>query len=151
MAEGERKTLTASRKGAATAKAVKASAAKTAAALRTWTPDRAEVIWIHHSPATGREIPDLHPMLVSSTSAFNERTGLVIGFPMTHSDAHADNPFAIPIKGPKGVAYILANQPKSFDWRAREGKQHPWGGGHNDVLDAALEILGQICGIEPKR
>lgn len=90
-------------------------------------------------------------MLASSTGAFNGRTGLVIGFPMTHAEAHADNPFAIPIKGPKGVAYILANQPKSFDWRAGEGGQHLWSGGHNEVLDAALEILGQICGIEAKR
>lgn len=151
MNKGGRKTLTVPGKSAAAAKAVKAPVAKAEAALRTWTPDRAEVIWIHHSPATGKEIPDLHPMLVSSTSAFNDKTGLVIGFPMTHAEAHADNPFAIPIKGPKGVGYILANQPKSFDWRAREGKRHPWGGGHNEVLDAALEILGQICGMEGKR
>lgn len=87
-------------------------------------------------------------MLVASTRAFNERTGIVIGFPMTHADFHADNPFAIEIDGPKGRAYVLANQPKSFDWRARGAKKHPWGGGHSDRLDEALVILGQICGFK---
>lgn len=152
MGEGRKKTLSVPRKGVAAAKAVTAAAEKPATAmLKAWTPERAEVIWIQHSPATGKEIPDLHPMLVSSTSAFNERTGLVIGFPMTHAEAHADNPFAIAIEGPKGIAYILANQPKSFDWRVRQAKRHPWGGGHHDELHEALAILGQICGIGAKR
>jgi mRNA interferase MazF len=118
-------------------------------AVRTnWAPDRGEVIWIQHTPAAGKEIPDQHPMLVASTRAFNERTGLVIGFPMTHSESHTDNPFAIPIQGPKGVAYILANQPRSFDWHARDAKKHAWGGGHAERLDEALDIVAQICGIK---
>jgi mRNA interferase MazF len=111
-----------------------------------WVPERGEVIFIQHSPATGAEIPDLPPMLVSSTRAFNERTGLVIGFPMTHSQAHQDNPFALPFQGPKGQAYVLAHQPKSFDWRARNAKPHPWGPGHVQLLTNALQILSDICG-----
>jgi mRNA interferase MazF len=111
-----------------------------------WAPERGEVIFIQHSPATGAEIPDLPPMLVSSTRAFNERTGLVIGFPMTHSQAHQDNPFALPFQGPKGQAYVLAHQPKSFDWRARNAKPHPWGPGHVQLLTNALQILSDICG-----
>ena len=87
-------------------------------------------------------------MLVASTRAFNEKTDLVIGFPMTHAEFHADNPFAIAVKGPKGTAYILANQPKSFDWRARDARKHPWGGGHDEQLEEALEILAQICGMK---
>lgn len=59
---------------------------------------------------------------------------------------HADNPFAIPIQGPKGTAFILANQPNSFDWLARGAKKHPWGGGHHDRLAEAVAILAQICG-----
>jgi len=115
-----------------------------------WTPDRAEVIWIQHSPAVGNEIPELHPMLVVSTRAFNEKTGLVIGFPMTHSESHQDNPFAIPIQGPKGKGYILGHQPKSFDWRVRGAKPHPFGTGYQAHLEEALAVLGQICGTERK-
>lgn len=104
------------------------------------------MIWIEHSPAHGEEIHSRHPMLVMSTRIFNERTGLVIGFPMTHAERHGDNPFAIPIQGPKGVAYILAHQPKSFDWRARDAAPHPWGGPHLEQLKAAMAILQQIVG-----
>jgi len=111
-----------------------------------WVPDRAEVIFIQHSPAVGNEIPELHPMLVASTRHFNERIGLVIGFPMTHSTAHQSNPFALPIQGPKGQAYVLAHQPKSFDWRIRGARPHPWGSGHDKLLAEALALLGDIVG-----
>jgi mRNA interferase MazF len=60
------------------------------------------VIFINHSPAKGQEIPDQHPMLVLSPRSFNEKTGIVIGFPMTHSELHKDNPFALPFEGPQG-------------------------------------------------
>lgn len=113
-----------------------------------WAPDRAEIIYIEHSPHAGKEMPGLHPMLVCSTRAFNERSGVVIGFPMTHAEFNADNPFALAVQGPKGeVGYVLAFQPKSFDWRARNAKPHPWGGAHNKVLMAALRKLDAICGV----
>ena len=89
-----------------------------------WVPERAEIIFIQHNPQVGKEMPDDHPMLVLSTKAFAERTGLVVGFPMTHSEQHADNPFAIAAHGTKGeVGYVLIHQPKSFDWRARLGRR----------------------------
>ena len=87
-------------------------------------------------------------MLVTSTRAFNERTGIVIGFPMTHAAFNADNPFAVAVQGPKGeVGYVLAFQPKSFDWRERSARPHPWGAGHVNVLAAALAKLDAICGV----
>ena len=68
-----------------------------------WVPERAEIIFIQYNPAVGKEMPDDHPMLVMSTKPFAERTSLVVGFPMTHSARHADNPFAIAAPGAKGV------------------------------------------------
>ena len=50
-----------------------------------WVPERGEIIFIEHSPHVGKEMPGLHPMLVCSTAAFAGRTGVVIGFPMTHA------------------------------------------------------------------
>lgn len=113
-----------------------------------WVPERGEIIFIEHSPHVGKEMPGLHPMLVSSTQAFAERTSIVIGFPMTHAGFNADNPFAIAVKGPRNeVGYVLAFQPKSFDWRVRNARPHPWGGGHDKVLAAVLEKLDAICGV----
>ena len=67
-----------------------------------WVPERAEIIFIQYSPHVGEEMPNDHPMLVVSTKAFAERTGIVMGFPMTHSESHANNPFAITAPGAKG-------------------------------------------------
>jgi mRNA interferase MazF len=113
-----------------------------------WIPDRSEIIYIQHSPHAGDEMPGVHPLLVVSTRQFNEKTGIVIGFPMTHAVRHQSNPFAIPVNGPKGeVGYIVTNQPKSFDWKARNASPHTWGGGHTDALTQALEVFDKICGI----
>lgn len=113
-----------------------------------WVPERGEIIYVNHSPRVGKEMPGVHPLLVASPQAFNERTGIVIGFPMTHAALNADNPFAVAVQGPKSeVGYVLGLQPKSFDWEERGATKHPWGGGHGKVLDAALEKLDAICGI----
>ena len=97
-------------------------------ATAVWVPDRRDVIWIQFNPQAGKtEMKDEHPMLVLSTSAFNSRTGLVIGLPMTHSESNATNPFAVKHMGAKNeTAYILTHQPKSFDWAARGACPHPW-------------------------
>jgi mRNA interferase MazF len=119
-----------------------------ARATDLWVPERAEIIYIEHSPHVGKEMPGLHPMLVCSTRAFNDRAGVVIGFPMTHAAFNADNPFSVAVHGPKNeVGYVLAFQPKSFDWRARHARPHPWGAGHGTVLKAALKKLDAICGV----
>ncbi len=73
---------------------------------------------------------DLHPFLVLSPRAFNERTSLVIGLPMTTAEYNADNPFAVAvgeIRGKKAekTSYVLCHQPKSFDWRSRKATPHP--------------------------
>ena len=87
-----------------------------------WVPDRAEIIFIQYRPAVGEEMPDDHPMLVISTKAFNERTGLVVGFPITHAARHAENPFAITSPGAKRVpGYLRTHQPKSFHGASSQG------------------------------
>jgi mRNA interferase MazF len=91
---------------------------------------------------------DVHPLMVLSPKAFNERTGIVIGLPMTTAPFNDTNPFAIKFIGPKKTtSYILAHQPKSFDWRAREARPHPWKQIPGDVFSLACETLNQIVSI----
>jgi len=115
-----------------------------------WVPERAEIIFIQYSPHVGVEMPNDHPMLVISTQSFAEKTSVVMGFPMTHSAQHADNPFAIAAHGAKGeIGYLLTHQPKSFDWRQRNARPHHWGTGHTKLLNAALkrfDAVFNICG-----
>ena len=118
------------------------------AARRDWCPDRRDMIWIDCNPQAGREMKDLHPLLVLSPKEFNRRTGIVIGLPMSTAAYNATNPFAIPIKGPRStVSYILGHQPKTFDWRARGAKPHPWKHVPAESLAEACETLNQIIDI----
>ncbi len=92
---------------------------------------------------------DIHPLLVLSPREFNERTGIVIGLPMTTADFNETNPFAIRFDGPKGQkSYILSHQPKSFDWRARGARRHPWRQVPDEAFAQACEALGQILTLE---
>ncbi|MBS0367443.1 MAG: type II toxin-antitoxin system PemK/MazF family toxin [Proteobacteria bacterium] len=117
-------------------------------ARSAWVPARRDMIWINCNPQAGREMRDVHPLLVLSPREFNERTGIVIGLPMTTASYNDTNPFAIRFAGPKGASsYILAHQPKSFDWRARAAKPHPWRQVTQETLDLACETLNQIIDI----
>jgi len=112
---------------------------------KLWSPERRDVIWINCNPQAGREMKDIHPLLVLSPKAFNERTGIVIGLPMTTAPFNDTNPFAVKFVWPKGVASsILGHQPKSFDWRAREAKPHPWKRIPEAAFVLACETLNQI-------
>lgn len=91
---------------------------------------------------------DVHPLAVLSPRAFNERTGIIIGLPMTTATYNHTNPFAVKLTGPRGVAsYILCHQPKSFDWRARNAKPHPLKKVPEDAYTRACETLNQIIEI----
>lgn len=120
---------------------------------RPWVPERQEVIWIDCNPQAGSEVRDLHPMLVLSPGAFNVRTGLVIGLPMTTATYNATNPFALATGTAGGrkvgkTSYVLCHQPKSFDWRARGAKPHSQGKLADAVFANACAMLNQIINIE---
>jgi len=117
-------------------------------ARRNWAPDRRDLIWIDCNPQAGREMKDFHPLLVLSPKGFNERTGIVIGLPMTTAGYNETNPFALRIDRPgKKPSYVLVHQPKSFDWRARQAKPHPLGQAPADLFALACKALNQIIKI----
>lgn len=114
-----------------------------------WTPDRQDVIWIDCNPQRGQEMRDVHPFLVLSPKAFNERTSLVIGLPMTTASYNADNPFAITVGVAGGrkagqPSYVLCHQPESFDWRLRGGSLHPMKRISDARFAEVLALLNQI-------
>ena len=60
------------------------------------------MIWIDSNPQAGREMRGRHPPVVLAPREFNERTGIVIGLPMTTAAYHGTNPFAVKLKGTPG-------------------------------------------------
>ena len=114
-------------------------------ASRSWAPDRGDVIWIDCNPQVGREMRDMHPMAVLSPKAFNARTGIVIGLPMTSSISNEGNPFALDVsRGPEERSFVLCHQPKSFDWRQRRAAPHPWKKLASGELASARDGLNDI-------
>ena len=114
-----------------------------------WVPERQEVIWLDCTPQAGREMRDVHLFLVLSPRAFNERTALVIGLPMTTAAYNASNPFAVAVGVAGGrktgaTSYVLCHQPKSFDWKVRGGKPHPLRRVPDAAFAQVLLVLGQI-------
>lgn len=92
---------------------------------------------------------DIHPFLVLSPEAFNQRTSLVIGLPMTTASYNTDNPFAVDVGVAKGrkagqASYVLCHQPKSFDWRRRRGAKHPMKKLSDARFAEVLTVLNQI-------
>lgn len=119
-----------------------------ATASKLWVPDRRDMIWIDFNPQIGGEMKDEHAMLVLSTRIFNERTGIVIGLPVTHAASNESNPFAVKFTGLKGeTGYVLSHQPKSFDWRMRSARPHPWKQVSPTVFESACEGLNSIISI----
>lgn len=117
--------------------------------LLNWVPDRQDIIWINCNPQVGQEMHDFHPFLVLSPRAFNEKTSLVIGLPMTTAKYNATNPFAViagKALGSKSdqTSYVLCHQPKSFDWRLSDAKPHPLGQLHESYFVQVREVLNQI-------
>ena len=116
---------------------------------RRWVPERQDIIWIDCYPQAGHEMRDRHPFLVLSPRAFNERTALVVGLPMTTAEYNADNPFAVVVGragGPKSgkTSYVLCHQPKSFDWRVRAAAPHPMKRLHDEHFAEVCGVLNQI-------
>jgi mRNA interferase MazF len=118
-------------------------------AVRNWVPNRQEVILIDCNPQRGQEMRDLHPFLVLSPAAFNDKTSLVIGLPMTTAEYNADNPFAVAVGVAGGrkankISYVLCHQPKSFDWRVREAGPHAMKTISDVFFAEVLIVLNQI-------
>ena len=95
---------------------------------------------------------DIHPLVVLSPRAFNAKTGLVIGLPMTSAAYNATNPFAVNIgkigaRGAQKLGYVLCHQPKSFDWRARHARPHAMKRLADDAFEQACTVLNQIVAI----
>ncbi|WP_020146436.1 type II toxin-antitoxin system PemK/MazF family toxin [Thioalkalivibrio sp. ALJ15] len=118
---------------------------------KDWVPKRRDIIWIDCNPQAGREMRDIHPFLVLSPTAFNARTSLVLGLPMTTADYNASNPFAVVAGTTRDgkTSYILCHQVKSFDWRQRNARPHPTGTVTLEALQDACEILNQILELCP--
>ena len=81
-----------------------------------YVPDEGDIVWIDVDPQKGNEQAGHRPAVILSPAAYNGRAGLIVCCPTT--TRVKGYPFEVALSGqPASVA--LADQVKSFDWRAR--------------------------------
>jgi mRNA interferase MazF len=98
---------------------------------RGWVPEAGEIIWIAFDPQAGREQAGHRPALVLSPSIYNGPTSLLLCVPLTTRPKGYR--FEVPIV--RGGSIALADQVKSFDWRARAARKK------GRASDAELEAV----------
>lgn len=85
-----------------------------------YVPDAGDIVWINFDPQAGHEQAKRRPAVVLSPKRYNQRIGLFICCPTTTKIK--GYPFEVKLSGePASVA--LADQVKSFDWRARKAQK----------------------------
>ncbi len=105
--------------------------------MRTYVPKKGDFINVTFDPRSGHEQKGRRPALVVSNTLFNEQTGLSIVCPLTNTDR--DYPFHVAVTDPQVTGFVMVEQVKSIDYRARQAKTI--GRASDDLLDEVLSIL----------
>jgi mRNA interferase MazF len=85
-----------------------------------YVPDAGDIVWIDFDPRAGREQAKHRPAVVLSPAGYNGRVGLLLCCPIT--TAIKGYPFEVKLAGAR-ASVALADQIKSFDWRARKARK----------------------------
>jgi mRNA interferase MazF len=106
--------------------------------VKSYVPEKGDFIAVTFDPQSGHEQRGRRPALVVSNTLFNEQTGLAMVCPLTSTDR--GYPFHVPvIKNPDVSGFVMVEQVKSIDFRARKAKRI--GKASEDMLAEVLSIL----------
>ncbi|MDO7803706.1 type II toxin-antitoxin system PemK/MazF family toxin [Lactiplantibacillus pentosus] len=92
-------------------------------------PKQGDLIWIDAEPHAGHEYGGhdktnhniRRPMLVISSDIYNQRTGMIVGFPITSQILHGF-PGALKIESNKVHGYAVLTHLLGYDYSARSGE-----------------------------
>jgi mRNA interferase MazF len=84
--------------------------------MAPYVPDVGDVVWLNFDPQAGHEQAGHRPALVLTPARYNRVTGLLVVCPMTSRIKNYAFEVVVTHAPPSA---ILADQVKSFDWRAR--------------------------------
>ena len=94
---------------------------------RGYVPDAGDIVWLRFDPQAGHEQAGRRPALVLTPARYNGARGMAICCPMTTKIKGYVFEIVVSRKPPSAV---LADQIRSFDWRARQaarkGVVEPW-------------------------
>jgi len=105
--------------------------------MKAYLPKKGDFVAVTFDPQSGHEQKGRRPALVVSNTLFNKHTGLAIVCPLTNTDRGF--PFHVAVrKDPKVSGFVMVEQVKSIDFRARDAKRV--GRASDRVLEEGLSI-----------
>ena len=110
--------------------------------MALYVPRKGDFVVVTFDPQSGHEQKGRRPALVISNDLFNKHTGLAMVCPITSTDRNFPFHVSIPEEEPNLTGFVMTEQVKSIDFRARKVKRI--GKAPQDLLEDVLSILDAI-------
>ena len=86
--------------------------------VKTYLPNRGDIVWLDFDSHIGYEQAGRRPAFVISSLKYNQRSNLALVCPITSKSKGWK--FEVSLSDTKTTGFILADQLKSMDWKARK-------------------------------
>lgn len=110
--------------------------------MKSFIPDRGDIVWLEFDPQAGHEQSGRRPAVVLSPKLYNERSGLMLCCPVTSKVK--DYPFEVVLPaGQKMNGAVLTDQLRNLDWKARNARfiEHLPDATIADILRMSAKLL----------
>lgn len=104
--------------------------------VKEYIPKQGDIVVLTFDPQAGHEQQGRRPALIVSNEVFNKNIGLAVACPITNTDRSF--PFHVKIDSQKLTGFVMSEQVKSIDFRARQVKF---------IEKATDELLENVLGI----
>ncbi|MCD4757360.1 MAG: type II toxin-antitoxin system PemK/MazF family toxin [Arcobacteraceae bacterium] len=101
-----------------------------------YIPEQGDIVALNFDPQSGHEQKGRRPAIIISNKVFNQHLGLAFACPITNTKR--DFPFHIEVISENITGYIMTEQMKSIDYKARNIKF---------IEKADQQTINQILGI----
>lgn len=85
-----------------------------------YIPKQGDIVVLTFDPQAGHEQQGRRPALIVSNAVFNKNVALAIACPITNTDRNF--PFHLKVDSSNLTGYVMCEQVKSIDYRARKVK-----------------------------
>lgn len=104
--------------------------------VKEYIPSQGDIVVLTFDPQAGHEQQGRRTALIVSNEIFNKNVGLAIACPITNTDRNF--PFHIKVDSMNLTGFVMSEQVKSIDFRARKVKF---------VEKASDDLLANVLGI----
>jgi mRNA interferase MazF len=88
--------------------------------VRTYIPERNDIVFVDFEPVKGKEIGKLRPALVLSTKNYNQKSGLMICCPISTQIRGGD--LEVSVDNLDTPSVVCPNLVTTLDWKERKAK-----------------------------